>query len=432
MPVSGVTIRGLCMLGGRITRRLRASRSGNMAAMTAMLVPVLIGAAGLASDTAQWVLVRRAVQRQADSAALAGAYALTQGQPASSGALADLGKNQNYTLAAAPLIENAPTAGPFAGVATAVRVRLTATSRLPFSGAFLGTGVNISAEAVAGLERDGDYCILSLDSGPTIGITNSGNTLVDARCGMHANSTGEPAVTGQGSATIRASPVSAVGAINSSTNFAAGTVFTPYNVSQRDPFADLPDPVPTGNTFNNLRVNPNQTRSLQPGIYRGGLNIQGRANLQSGTYFIDGGSLDISSQAVVNGSGITFVLTNSAYGSGSTSALAATTKINGGATLNITAPDGGTYAGVLFYQDRRTPPMSDNVIINGNSASLLRGAIYVPRNEIRMNGTSGMDVNCLQLVGFRLVFTGTSDLRNICPAMSSSGAFKGNIVRLLG
>ncbi len=403
-----------------------------MAVMTAMLLPVLVGAAGLAGDTAQWVLVRRALQRQADSAALAGAFALTQSLPAQSGALADLAKNQNFGLSAPPLIENAPTVGPFAGRATAVRVRLQAVSRLPFSGIFMGSGVTISAEAVAGLERDGDYCILALDDSNTVGITNSGNTLVDARCGMHANATGEPAITGQGSATIAASPVSAVGGINSSTNFAPGTQFTPYNISQRDPFASLPNPAPSGTTFSNFRVNSNQTRSLQPGTYTGGLRIQGTANLAPGTYFINGGSLDIGSQAVVNGSGVTFVLSNSAYSTGSTSAVAATTKINGGATLRITAPDSGTYAGVLFYQDRRTPAMSDNVIINGNSASQLRGAIYVPRNEIRMNGTASMDVDCLQLVGYRLVFTGTSDLRNICPALSSSGAFKGNIVRLLG
>jgi hypothetical protein len=416
-------------------RRLRASRSGNMAAMTAMLVPVLIGAAGLASDTAQWVLVRRALQRQADSAALAGAYALTQGRPASSGALADLGKNQNYTLTGAPVIENAPTVGPFAGVATAVRVRLTATSRLPFSSAFLGTGVNISAEAVAGLERDGDYCIIALDTSPALGITNSGNTLVDAQCGMHANSTGEPAVTGQGSATIFASPVSASGSIRDGGNFATGTVFTPYNVQQRDPFADLPNPSPTGTVYNNVRVQSNRTQTLQPGVYRGGLNIQGTANLQPGVYYIDGrsnGGLDIGSQAVVNGSGVTFVLSNSDFTSSTTSGTAAPVRINGGATLNITAPDTGTYKGVLMYQDRRATPMSETARINGNSSSRLRGALYFPRNELLFNGTSGMDIDCLQMVGFRITFTGTSDIRNICPALSGSGAFKGDVVRLLG
>jgi hypothetical protein len=421
------------MLGGRNTRRLRASRGGNMAVMTAMLLPVLVGAAGLAGDTAQWVLVRRALQRQADSAALAGAFALTQSLPAQNGALADLAKNQNFALSAPPLIENAPTVGPFAGNPVAVRVRLQAVSRLPFSGIFMGSGVTISAEAVAGLERDGDYCILALDDSNTVGITNTGNTLVDARCGMHSNATGEPAITGQGSATIAASPVSAVGGINSSTNFAPGTQFTPYNISQRDPFASLPNPSIAGGG-QNIRVGSNQTRTLSPGTYRD-FRIQGTANLSPGIYYIDGsngGAFEVGSQAVLNGSGVTFVLTNSNYTSGSSSALAAGVKINGGATLNITAPDSGSFAGVLLYQDRRTPAMSDTVIVNGNSASKLQGAIYVPKNELQFNGTSGMDVNCLQMVGYRITFSGTSDIRNICPALSSSGAFKGNIVRLLG
>lgn len=404
-----------------------------MAAMTAMLVPVLIGAAGLASDTAQWVLVRRSLQRQADSAALAGAFALTQSRPATAGALADLAKNQDFTLVGTPVIENAPTVGPFAGNPVAVRVLLVATTKLPFSGAFLGTGVNIAAEAVAGLERDGDYCILALDESPALGITNTGNTFVDARCGMHSNSTGEPAVTGQGSATIFASPVSAVGGITDNGNFATGTKFTPYNISQRDPFANLPNPnVTSGGT--NVQVGSNQTRTLNPGTYRN-FRIQGTANLNPGIYFIDGssgGALEIGSQARLNGSGVTFVLTNSNYASGSTSALAAGVKINGGATLNITAPDSGTYAGVLIYQDRRTPAMSDKIIINGNSTSRLRGALYAPKNELQFNGTSGMDIDCLQMVGYRITFSGTSDIKNICPALSSSGAFKGNVVRLLG
>lgn len=48
---------------GRKGYGLIGDRAGNLAAMTALLMPVLIGAAGLASDTIQWTLVRRALQR---------------------------------------------------------------------------------------------------------------------------------------------------------------------------------------------------------------------------------------------------------------------------------------------------------------------------------------------------------------------------------
>jgi len=274
-------------MSDRPGRLLVRDRRGSLATMTALLTPVLIGAAGLASDTVQWTLVRRSLQRQVDSAALAGAYALTQNRDVASTVTADLAKNSNFTLAAAPVIENGPSSGPFAGSSDAVRVRIEADARLPFTGVFLGRATTVSVEATAGLQQDGEYCLLALDESSSLAITNSGNTTVDASCGMHANSAGEPAIAGQGSADIIASPVSAVGNIDENSGaFREGTVFQPYSVSQRDPFANLPDPN-ISNAPNNGDVRSNQTRILTPGNYRG-MNIQGTAILLPGTYFIDG------------------------------------------------------------------------------------------------------------------------------------------------
>ena len=56
----------------------------------------------------------------------------------------------------------------------------------------------------------------------------------------------------------------------------------------------------------------------------------------------------------------------------------------------------------------------------------------MPRNELRMNGNSGINIDCLQIVGYRVTFSGNSNLRNICPAGSGAGAFRGTAVRLLG
>jgi len=385
----------------------------------------------------QWTLVRRSLQRQADSGALAGAYALTQGQDVASTVTADMRKNSNFTLTALPVIENGPTSGPYAGNTSVVRVRIDADSRLPFTGVFPGRATNISVEATAGLQQDGEYCIVALDTGNSLAITNSGNTTVNAACGMHANSTGDPAINGQGSAVISASPVSAVGNVdNRSSNFAAGTVFQPYMVAQRDPLAAIANPSFTSSP-NNGDVRSGQTRNMTPGTYRG-MSIQGTANLAPGTYIIDGarqgngnqnnGGLSIGSQAVVNGTGVTFVLSSSNPTNGGT---VAGLKINGGATMNITAPLNGTYKGVLVFQDRRATLMGNQVQINGNSSSKLEGAIYVPRNEIQMNGTTNMNIRCLQLIGYRFVFTGNSQITNVCPAKTGSGTFKGNIVRLL-
>jgi Flp pilus assembly protein TadG len=432
---------------GRRGRGLIKDRAGSLAAMTALLMPVLIGAAGLASDTVQWTLVRRALQRQADSAALAGAYALSQNRSVTDTVTADLDKNNNFTLSAAPIIENAPTVGPYVGDSKVVRVRLTSTSRLPFTGLFMGSNLDISVEASAGLVADGEFCILALDNTASLGITNSGNTTIDARCGMHSNSSGEPAINGQGSAVITATPVSAVGNVDNRSNvFTNGTTFQPYTVSQPDPFAGLPVPN-IASSANNGDVKSNQSRDLSPGTYRG-MDIQGTAKLTPGVYYIDGRApgnnqnknlgFNVGSQGTVscptctNGAGVTIVLTMSNPPVSGESNLVAGMKINAGATIDLPAPSTGDFKGVLFYQDRRATTMGEEININGNSGARLQGAIYTPKNQMRFNGTTGFNINCLQMVAHRFVFTGNSSITNVCPANSGSGTFKGTQVRLMG
>ncbi|MFP3543884.1 pilus assembly protein [Rhizobium sp. SIMBA_035] len=61
-------------------RQLRTSRNGNFAMMTAIVLPVLIGAAGLAIDLGNIMLSQRQLQEATDSAALAVSTALADGK----------------------------------------------------------------------------------------------------------------------------------------------------------------------------------------------------------------------------------------------------------------------------------------------------------------------------------------------------------------
>ena len=55
-------------------RNLLKDRRGNVLAIACAAMPLIIGCAGLATDTIEWTLWKRQLQRAADSAALAGAY----------------------------------------------------------------------------------------------------------------------------------------------------------------------------------------------------------------------------------------------------------------------------------------------------------------------------------------------------------------------
>ena len=61
-------------------RALWSDTKGNALILTAMALPVMIGAAGLGVHTMQLAHVKRELQREADSAAMAGAYSLYQSQ----------------------------------------------------------------------------------------------------------------------------------------------------------------------------------------------------------------------------------------------------------------------------------------------------------------------------------------------------------------
>ena len=196
---------------------------------------------------------------------------------------------------------------------------------------------------------------------------------------------------------------------------------------QRDPYRDLA--VPTHfNYSNNGDVKPSQTATLFPGTYSG-MNLKGNVTLTAGTYIINGGSLNISSGAFVAGTGVTIVLT------GSNPNTIATVAINGGAQISLTAPSEGIFEGVLIFQDRRALDNDSGGSINkinGNASSKLQGAIYIPSQALEFTGNSTMNIDCLQFVARRLVFTGNSTVRNTCPSLQGSGAFRGTRVRLVG
>jgi hypothetical protein len=393
----------------------------------------------LALDTIQWALWKRQLQRAADSAAEAGVYAKMAGKSIgtcstitgatySSPVAYDISKNTDISgFVPNCTVNSAPVSGAYTADTNAVQVALSAQRALPFSSVFLSTAPTINVSATATVVSSGDYCVVSLESAAVTGIDATGSTNVSLGCGMITNSTSLSAAVATGSSSVSASVISAVGGIPASTHWGSGTTFQPFTLAQADPFAGVVPTAPSGTCANDPNVSPSQTVSLTPGCYKG-FTVKGTANLSPGVYYIDGGDAKFNSGAVINGTGgVTFVFSNSDPAPGAT---IGGISMNGGATLNLTAPDSGAYKGLIFYQDRRATP--DNTIkINGDSNSHLQGAMYFPTSDLVFNGNTGATTNCLQLVAKDVQFTGNSNISNSCPAGSGSGSFKGQRVRLV-
>lgn len=416
---------------GRLMNLIR-DRSGNVLFVATLSLPVVIGAGGLATDTIQWTLWQKQMQRQADSAALAGAFAKAQGADPLANATSDINRYSFVTLSAAPTIENAPTAGSYAGNTNAVRVVLQTSKRLPFSSIFLASPPTLQAEATAAVVSNGNYCVISFENGSTAGVTMQGNATVNMGCGIATNSTAANAVVAGGGSSIYATPVSAVGGLSASSNYVTGTVLLPHSISQQDPFASLPTPTVPAGCSNKLTVAPSATENVTnpSGIacYRG-IDVKGTVTFAPGVYVIDGSSLSFGSQAMVSGTGVTFILTsNNATSNPST---IATLDTNGGANIQLSAPTSGTYQGILIYQDRRAVDSGTNTI-NGNASSSLQGAIYMPSQAVSFSGDSGMNTQCVQIATRRVTFIGNNNIANSCPAGSGAASFTGTRVQLVG
>ena len=133
-------------------------------------LPLVIGSAGLASDTIQWALWKRQLQRAADSAAIAGVYAKIAGQDATDTATTSRPRPRTTSRTTGPLLSritpiwlsepaDAGTMRPRTRSASALSIQ----KRLSFSRMFLATRADDHARhATAAIVPSGEYCVVSL------------------------------------------------------------------------------------------------------------------------------------------------------------------------------------------------------------------------------------------------------------------------------
>ena len=382
-----------------------------------------VGSVALAVDTRQVSLLRRHLQRAADSGALAGAYAKVQTKDVTAAVNKALTFNDAFPLAS-PATITQPTTGTHAN--RAVRVALSAKRSLPFWSLF-GSEPTVNVESMAALVYSGQYCMVSLDEGTGTGITFGGNATVNLGCGVISNTSGANAVTSNGNAAeVRASPIAAVGGVPSSGIYKQPTLLLPYSLKQEDPFKDIPVPPdqPQGSCKPQI---VDSTSSITPGCYRG-VDVDKAKTFAPGVYYIVG-PFTLNSKADITAEGVTFVFTREKL-PGGTYGPYPTIAINGSARLNLTAPESGTYEGIVMHYDGRAPAGSH--MINGNSTTIFEGAFYFPTQHLTFNGNSDMTTNCIQLVAFRLTFEGNTEIDNDCDSDGGGAqAFDAEWVRLV-
>lgn len=424
---------------------------GNALIIFGASLPLLVGAAGMATDTIQWTIWKRALQRAADSGAIAGVYERNGGSTNAETITAidhDLELNQHTGI---DLYEDAVVEFPAdnGDMRNQVRVSLAVQKALPFSSLFLSEGPVIRTTATAASVPGSDeYCVVSLEpSASKSGITIGGNAKIEMDCGMISNSpAANSALSNGNSSTVKASVIAAVGDVQESTRWDVDK-YDPYVTAIPDPLADVTLDrsqmrcfssggnfpklgTSTSNNFNgaNATVTLADARAASghstDNCFKGLSVPSGTTmNLPAGTYYIGEGGMDI--QGTLNGTDVTIVLTKDVAGTGT---AVGQLNVNSSANLNLSAPtaDGHPFENIAIYQDRLAGDSSQTNKINGNATNKITGAVYFPSQEIVYNGTGTNTWECTRLVGRRVTFTGTAGITNKFASKDTCGDLIGD------
>ncbi|MCJ7421990.1 Tad domain-containing protein [Sphingomicrobium astaxanthinifaciens] len=445
----------------KLLNRVWNDERGNVLVVMGATLPLFIGAAGLATDTIQWTLWKRQLQRAADSAAIAGVYERVQVKDDKDKVEAavdkDLALNHHTGI---PLSSGYPEVDLLAddGDQTLrVYVKLSVARPLSFSGMFMSDPPEIQAESIAAsVPGTDDYCVISLEDTSTTGITGSGNAGVEMDCGMITNSTAANSAIAKGNVTMRASVIASVGGIQESDNWVVDK-YDPYVSKMKDPYGDVnPDPNDMNCTAQKVVVQggKNTTTTAAPVLNAsfdfvnsktsGGdpincfssIDVQpgDTINLPPGVYYVDGGNARV--QGKLTGKDVTIVLTNS---NTSTTAPIGTFDMNAGAEMTLSAPSSGDWAGLAIFQDRRA--VNKNKLnpnkINGGSTGIIEGVLYFPNQGLAYNGNGTSSFICTRIVARRVEFSGNNSTGNTnkfekdCAHMGIPTFEGGRLIRLV-
>jgi hypothetical protein len=214
-----------------------------------------------------------------------------------------------------------------------------------------------------------------------------GSATVNIACGVEVDSTGSNALKVNGTACLNATAIAVAGDYSGCTNPTPAT----GAVVAGDPLAYLAAPsvgaCDFGTGSSSFDYHAGGTITIDPGVYCGGMKItNGIVNLNPGLYILKGGGLSMSGGSTLNGNGVTIYNTCNSGSCASSTAGYDQINLAGGTNATLSAPTGGTWAGMLFFTDRNAPNQTNT--INGGTTLSLTGTFYMPSQDVKFAGTS--------------------------------------------
>jgi hypothetical protein len=260
-----------------------------------------------------------------------------------------------------------------------------------------------------------------LDPAVSGALSASGGVLVQINCGVVVNSNNAAAAKASGGSSVVATAFEVVGGYSAT----GGGVFVPTPrtsvVPSSDPLSYLAAPSVGACTVADYHATSGTVGTLDPGVYCNGITISGGSviRLNPGTYVLKGGGLTVSGGSSLTGSGVTF------YNTAAPSYAYAGISITGGGDIRLTAPNSGSLAGILFFQDRSIGSGGASTI-SGNATTVYNGSMYFPTTAVTYSGGSFATGAYTVIVAKTLSFSGGSILNNDYSTLPGGSPIKGN------
>ena len=397
------------------------SQRGGIAIQVVILLVLLLAFAGLSVEVVAMLMTKRHMQSAADSSALAAAMAVQRGYPvAYADEAAAISRNAGFVDGAGGttiLVNKPPASGPYAGNNSAVEVVMTQAQTLALIPVLSGAAFTLHVRAVALADSAGVACALALDPSASKAVSAQGGVAVTMNdCGVAANSTASNAIFVGGASSMSAAALSTPGGFSTqgSGQLNISGIESTDAAAIPDPYADRT--VPTPGTCTYAGQIKNTTRTLSPGTYcasgsNPAIDIKdSTVTLNPGVYIlVDAGFSATGPTTVINGSGVTIVLT----GTGSGSKIGSV-NITSNPTLTLSAPTTGSTAGMVFFQDPRAPSSGGPDNIQAGASTSFTGALYFPTQELIYQGGTSSSSPCTQLIADTIQFQGGVTLNSGC------------------
>jgi Flp pilus assembly protein TadG len=273
------------------SRFLRA-QCGNIATISGLCMPLIVGFCGMASDVGYWLYESRVLQGAADIASYDAGVVLNNNGSSSlltSTATADAKSNGWASSNGKITVNYPPTSGTYQGNSQAVEVILTENLPRFFTAIYSNSTLPIKARAVTYVDNLHSACVLALSATSLNAITITGNGDLEApHCDVVSDSNAITAIDMSGIGKLDASCIVSVGSATTTAGLTLTTCKTATNnaTAVADPYKDVVAPsVPTSPCIT-LSGKPS---TISPGYYCHGLSISwGPVTFQPGTYYRHG------------------------------------------------------------------------------------------------------------------------------------------------